>query len=135
MSKIMSKLLGVDYGTEQVGIAISDDEKKQAFVYATIPAESVLEELEDIIEKEDVETIVLGLPLSLSGAIGPQAEKVQEFGYSLEDALPVLVEYEDERFTTKVSADLASAMGPDVDDHQLAAQEILQTYIDRTINV
>ena len=131
----MSKLLGVDYGTEQVGIAISDDDKKQAFVYATIPAESVLEELEDIIEKEGVETIVLGLPLSLSGAIGPQAEKVQEFGYSLEDALPVRVEYEDERFTTKVSADLASAMGPDVDDHQLAAQEILQTYIDRTSNV
>ncbi len=130
----MSKLLGIDYGSENVGIAISDENQRQAFVYGTVPSEGVIEELERIIEKEDISLIVIGLPLTLSGVIGPQAEKIQEFGYLLEDTLPVQVEYEDERFTTKVSVELASAMGAGVDDHQLAAQEILQTYIDRKSN-
>jgi putative holliday junction resolvase len=88
-----------------------------------------------MVQDEDVRLVVVGHPLSLSGARGPQAENAEKFAQALKGVLPVPVELHDERLST-AEADrglrAAGAPGPKrrkaVD--RSAATVILQSYLD-----
>ncbi|MEK9170784.1 MAG: RuvX/YqgF family protein, partial [Patescibacteria group bacterium] len=59
------KILGIDYGEKWVGVAISDDERKMAFPYETWENNfKLFSRLNEIIKKEDIYNIVIGLPLN-----------------------------------------------------------------------
>jgi putative holliday junction resolvase len=66
----------------------------------------LLKQLKSIVEEKRVEKIVLGLPRSLDGTLGPQALKCQKFGEDLKSALDVHVELEDESFTSRQADDI-----------------------------
>jgi len=85
-----------------------------------------------IIEQNQVGVIVVGLPISMNGNIGPQAEKVQAFARELSKHTKVPLEFRDERLTT-VSAQKLMKMtgkGRRARDDAMAAALILQEYLD-----
>jgi putative Holliday junction resolvase len=104
----MGRIVGVDYGTVRLGVAISDESKIVARVLTTLLAEKKIEATADKLLQElsklDVEQIVIGLPLRMNGKMGPMGDEVQHFVELLKTKLPYPVVLWDERLTT-VQAD------------------------------
>ena len=79
----MSKVLAIDYGTKRLGLALSDERQRLAFAYLTLPnldlEKQLLPQLKEICDKEDVATIVIGLPLNLSGEQTQTTQLVFDF--------------------------------------------------------
>ena len=98
----MGRILGVDYGDIRIGLAISDLNKIIASPFKTIKNEGfhqLKEEFRNIIIDNDIEDIVLGLPISLSGKGTKQTDKVKDFFKFLED-FNVPVYMQDERLSS-----------------------------------
>lgn len=134
----MSKILAIDYGEKHLGLSISDEEKLWAFPYGKIEKETweqVFEEIKKICQKENIERIVIGLPLSLdSRQPSPWVEKIQKLKIKLEKLTNIAIDYEDERLTTRLAEVLLKAAGRKglkkiVD--KTAATLILQSYLER----
>lgn len=132
----MERILGLDLGEARVGVAISDPLRIIASPYKIIESkkENVEEELFKIIEKYNIKKIVYGLPISLSGEKGRQAEAVNEMIKSLKKIFTKItfVPY-DERFTSKIAKDVLKSkgkknIGKSLDS--LAASILLQNYLD-----
>jgi putative Holliday junction resolvase len=95
--------LGLDVGDKRIGIALSDTLGILAsplFLLEHKDNESDIASILEIVKQYQVERIIVGLPRSMNGTIGPQAEKVKAFGDLLAGQSPVPVEYRDERLTT-----------------------------------
>ena len=132
------RVLGVDYGQRRIGLAVSDALGITAQPIGTAKVSSPREAfgaIEEAVRKHEAVHIVVGLPKSLSGAIGPKARETIRFVAYFQRTLRVPVSLWDERLTT-VSAervlDEAGVSGRrrrgKVDT--LAAQLILQSYLD-----
>lgn len=93
----MGKILSLDHGEKRVGVAISDEMKIIAIPLAVFDLDNVKEDLKKIIEEEEIEKIVVGLPRKMDGDLGDQAVKVQKFVKELEESLNFKqIEFEDE---------------------------------------
>ena len=99
----MSRYLGIDYGEKRIGLSLSDPLKIIASDYDVIlndELDNVLSKLKEIIEKNDVEKIILGLPYNMNGSLGFQAEIVLNFKEELEQFnIPIILI--DERESSK----------------------------------
>ncbi len=129
----MSNILGIDYGEKRIGLALADLEAGIATPYLTLENkgwQEVYRELQKIMSQEDVENIVVGLPLSLSGEESAQTEEAKKFYEFLKNILPIPVALEDERLTSK-QVDSMSKKLRRVDRDAVAAMLILQTFIDK----
>ena len=131
----MSKILAVDYGTKNIGLALSDDDKKISFPYGTISRryhsakyeKKALEDINNICRIENVERIVIGMPLNLAGDVSRMGQKVFLFAQELERKLHLKVEVQDERYTTVEAKRLSQKGARNLDE--LAAQIILDNYL------
>lgn len=124
------KILGIDYGAKHVGLAKGDDKNKIALPFLSLDnkgIENLVGELRELVRDENVEIVVVGYPINLKGGKTGQTREVESFAGKLRDDLDCEVVLEDER----LSSVGAKKMGSDVDEHQLAAQSILQGYLDR----
>ena len=137
----MMRILGIDYGTVRIGIAISDPLGIMAFGVAVLgKGESFdqdIREIKKIIKKYDgVDQIVVGLPKTLAGEIGIAASAVLDFVEALKKEFKVAIDTWDERLTTAdaekmlISAGLSREKRKKVID-QSAAANMLQGYLDR----
>lgn len=133
------RYLGLDLGTKSLGLALSDRLGLVASFYKNInynDEDKLLEEIKEIVIKENVEKLVLGLPKNMNNSLGERAEVTIEFKKKLEESLNLEVILEDERLTTKVAesiliqADLSRKKRKKVIDG-LSAVVILQSYLDR----
>jgi putative Holliday junction resolvase len=132
--------LGLDIGDRRIGVALSDPDGILASPFSVIECrdESLdIEAISDIITKQQVGQVVVGLPRSLDGSLGPQAEKVREFVGKLSEQLKVPLDYRDERLTTVMAQRLKRASGgkkgrKKVSDDAQAAAIILQSYLDES---
>lgn len=127
------KYLGIDHGEKRIGLAIGDDETYIATPFETVEAGSLKETVATItllIKEENIEKIVLGLPITLSGEESGQAEIVRKFGAVLEKESGLKVEYEDERRSSKAAEGLTKGLNMENKD-AVAAMVILQSYLDR----
>lgn len=123
------KYLGIDYGEKRIGIAVSDDGGMLAFPHATVEnTPAAFSEIQRICDEEKVDTVVIGIPVSFSGGISPQARIVQRFGDALAAVVHCPIVYENELFTTTM-AQRSGASKAMVD--KSAAAIILQSWIDR----
>ena len=98
----MGRILGVDYGDSRVGLAISDLNKIIASPFKTIRNEGVkqlTDQLKVIIIDNDIEAIVLGLPVSMKGADTKQTNKVRSFSKLLE-CFKIPIHMQDERLSS-----------------------------------
>lgn len=135
---VKTRRLGLDIGDRRIGVAMSDPQGILASPLTIInrtDEPSDINAILAIIEQNQVGVVVVGLPLSLNGSIGPQAEKVSGFVRELSKHIKVPLELRDERLTT-VSARRLMKMtkkGSKVRDDAMAAALILQGYLDERI--
>lgn len=104
------RILGIDYGLSRIGLSLSDERKIIASSLTTFQAEKKAEQtviklvqfLKDHQDKEgyDLEEIVIGYPLMMSGKTGFLADEVKHFTSLLEQVLPVPIKLWDERLST-----------------------------------
>ena len=104
----MSRVLGLDPGTKRIGAAVSDADRRVATPIEVVARSGDLARdhrvVADLVAEWEVGLVVVGLPLSLSGDVGPAAQQVLTEVGQLRATLPVPVETYDERLTT-VTAD------------------------------
>ena len=134
------KIMGLDYGSKTVGVALSDELLLTAQPTETIKRDSekrlrkTLARIEELVRANHVGVIVLGLPLLPDGKIGERAEKTMEFQRMLAKRLDIEIRLVDERYTTDASNEELKEMGVKQADRkqyidQLAACHILEEYL------
>ncbi len=133
-----TKLLGVDYGSVRVGLAVTDPERKFAFPLTTYHRRGRDEDaafFRDVVEREEVGGLVVGLPLHTDGREGQKAVEARAFGRGLAETTGLPAAFFDERFTTAQaesalwSAGLTHRQRKERRD-RVAAQILLQAYLD-----
>jgi putative Holliday junction resolvase len=100
------KVLALDYGSARTGVAVSDPTGTLARpldVVTKVTTKAGFARLQEIVEREAPERIVVGLPLTLRGEHGKQAQETDRFVSRLRAAVSVPVETFDERFTSMLS--------------------------------
>ncbi|MDZ7372543.1 MAG: Holliday junction resolvase RuvX [candidate division KSB1 bacterium] len=132
------RYLGIDYGTRRIGVAISDPLGLLAHPLTTLEGGSEtsrLERLVEIIRQLDVQAVIVGMPLTMRGEEGKEAERARAFAARLAERIAVPIRAWDERLTTVTAQRKLRSAGrrpsrnrPIVD--QIAAVEILQSYLD-----
>jgi len=135
------RYLGLDLGSKTLGIAISDSTNCIASVYTTIYFDnedynSLILPLKDIIEKEQIGSLVLGLPKNMNNTIGERALITLKFKKILEDNFKMPVIMEDERLTSVISNNVLINANVSRKKRKkkvdgIAAVVILQGYLDR----
>ncbi|MCI5723045.1 MAG: Holliday junction resolvase RuvX [Erysipelotrichaceae bacterium] len=138
----MTRYLGLDLGSVTCGVSFSDT----GFIARTIETirfkpddyNTALDRVLDVVDQMKPDIIVLGLPLLLNDDVGPRAQICLEFGEVLQQESGIPVKMQDERFTTVeaesilLEADLSRKKRKKKID-QLAAVQILQTWLDRNV--
>jgi putative Holliday junction resolvase len=130
--------LGLDIGDKRIGVALSDPGGILASPLTIINCKDEIADIEaviSIISQQQVKQIVVGLPYSMDGSLGKQAEKVKTFTQRLCSYTEVPIELRDERLTTVSARRLMQAISPrktrkKTQDDAIAAAVILQSYLD-----
>jgi putative holliday junction resolvase len=126
----MSRVLALDHGSARCGCAISDPSGTLATPLPVIErpdSKRGLAALARLVDERGVERVVVGLPLTLGGQAGEQAQAARAFAERLERRLNIPVELHDERLTTR----LAERSGGTGDEDSRAAAHLLESYLAR----
>jgi putative Holliday junction resolvase len=128
------KVLALDYGSARTGVAVSDPTGTVARPLGVVEAassEQGLARLVELAREEGVERVVVGLPVTLRGEHGAQAQETDRFVELLREALDVPIESFDERFTTKLARETGRgrAKRPPVPEDAVAAAHLLASYL------
>ena len=124
------RVLALDYGAARTGVAVSDASgtlARPVGVVRKAATEDGLAELARLVAEHDAERVVVGLPLTLRGEHGAQAQETERFVEALRAVVGVPVETFDERFTTA----LAQRFGGNAPEDAVAAAHLLQSWLDR----
>jgi len=133
-----SRLLGIDHGDSRIGLAISDELGAFAHPYRTLQTTpKVIHEIRDIVEREQLSGIIIGLPKNMDGTLGASAAKAKAFGEQLAKVVPttIKIQFWDERLTTREAQRVLHTAGKNTKKSkkmidQVAAQILLQNYLD-----
>ena len=124
------RLMGIDFGTKRVGVALSDDAGLMAFPHAVLPNDAaLLGALEKLIEEKRVEKIVVGHSLNREGAANKVHAQVEEFIGDMTLRCGIPIELEPEQYTTQ---EAIRFQGRNENTDASAAAIILNSYITRT---
>jgi len=135
----MRPVIGLDLGTETIGVAVSDRLRSVATPLETIRRRKFSQDAARVLEiaaGREVTGIVLGLPLNMDGSEGPRAQSTRAFARNLERMTPLPIAFWDERLSTVAAeralleADTSRKRRAQVIDH-VAAAYILQGLLDR----
>ena len=131
------RILALDVGERRIGVALSDLSQTLATPYITSHATPVLiffKKLSQIITQEDVCQIVVGLPISLNGQEGPQAQRIRAFIETLMTQVTLPIATCDERYTSAEAERIMIEAGLRPEQRkaridEVAASIILQDYL------
>ena len=126
------RILGIDYGHKRIGLAVSDESQTFARELSILSPKIFWEKLNDILLDHQIEQIVVGLPLNMSGGKTEKTREVEQFISDLEAQIDLPVETMDERLTSAMAAKIS---GSQKNLDSLAAQILLQNYLDKTKSV
>jgi putative holliday junction resolvase len=132
----MSRVLGVDWGTVRVGVAMSDEEQKLSFpLQHPLESRTAIEEIQKMVEEYDVGKIVIGLPLSLQGQETESTQRTRKFAENVRKKTGLDPEFVDERFSSVASTQaLRQQEVKEKDQRQIkdniAAALMLQKYLE-----
>jgi len=138
-------ILGIDYGGKKIGLAISGQDSRLALplvILKNTGRTEILTELKSICLENQVELIVVGVPISLQAEKretflrqkdlqNDQMREVLDFVSWLKNNIGVPVEIEDERLSTKLANSLGKDLVKKGPDDAVAAMLILQAYLDQ----
>lgn len=125
------RALALDYGVARTGVAVSDATGTLARPVGVVEragSETGLDRVAALVDEHGAEIVVVGLPLTLRGEHGRQAQETQAFVEALRARIDVPVETEDERFTTA----LAQRTGGSAPEDAVAAAHLLQGWLERS---
>jgi putative Holliday junction resolvase len=128
----MTRVLALDYGAARCGCALSDPSRTLATPLPPIerPATRAgMRAISTLVQEHEPERVVVGLPLTLAGERGPQAQETREFAERLRGVLTVPVELYDERLTTRQAARTGGRAAED----SRAAAHLLEAYLARGV--
>ncbi len=134
------RILGLDVGGRRIGVALSDPLGVLANALAVIevkPDGSELDEILTLAQEYEAGRIVIGLPRSMDGSIGEQAQKIQAFAEELAKLTDIPIELSDERLSTSMADQILRSKNKKKTPRQIeqerdavAAAFILQWYLD-----
>ncbi len=127
------RILGIDYGDKKIGLAFGDSSARVAVPLEVIvnEGETTIKKLASRVQEEDIDRVVVGVPLPQGNHSSVQLEKTRDFIATLAQAIPVSVVEEDESFTSAESIRLQREEGAVANEDALAAMLIVQSYIDQ----
>lgn len=132
------RILGLDFGSRRVGVAISDPTGKMAQPLTVIERktrDADIIAISKLIDEYKVDEIVVGIPVSMTGELGPQAQVVLEYIDRLKETIKVPIQTWDERLTTALAeralleSEVKRGRRKEVID-KVAAAAMLQSYLD-----
>lgn len=129
------RIIGLDLGAKRIGVAAADDRTRVAVPVTTIEAGAdPITAIEALIQEQNADELVVGLPLTMTGAIGPQAQVTMELVEKLRDRIALPVHTWDERLTTAQAGRSAPRRGRATKGtgtrDAVAATILLQAFID-----
>ena len=135
----MARILAIDYGLKRVGIATTDPLQIIASPLETVKEHELLTFLKSYLAREKVETIVVGLPKNLQNKDTDSTQAVRKVVQKIKNLFPhILVELEDERFTSKIALNAMLVGGMKKSERRkkenvdkISAAVILQSYLNR----
>jgi putative holliday junction resolvase len=138
-------ILGLDVGQKRIGVALGTVFAEE---YTTLTVKSsaksffdengvkqAIDELNDIINKERIEKIVVGLPMREDGSDSPISKQIKEFSQKVESTLDIPIEFTNETLTSFAAEDLLRDEGLTIKEakqriDQVSAKLILQQYLE-----
>ncbi|HTR81652.1 MAG TPA: Holliday junction resolvase RuvX [Bacteroidota bacterium] len=135
------RILGIDYGSVKVGVAVSDPLRIIAQSVGTYPNNaSLVDKVATLAEEYDVGVVVVGMPFNLKGEKGAKAQEVDAFVEQLKRRLRADVVTWDERFTSRIAEQTLIQMGTTRKQRRtdkgrvdaMASALILQSFLDQT---
>jgi len=137
-----SRLLGIDPGSKNIGIAICDENKKVATPLKTIEKSKfniLLNEINEIIKENQIKGIVIGNPINMDGSIGKSAQSAMDLAKNISKNITIPVTLWDERLSSEGSFKITKELGSNVSNKvkkldKNAAAFILQGAIDYISN-
>lgn len=129
------RVLGIDYGSKRIGLALGDTDSRIATAWSVIPNEgslAILARLHEIVERDRVEAVVIGVPKALRNPNeeNDQLQDVRAFIASL-GSLGVTIHEENEAMSSGLAARQVQEAGEKGKRDDLAAANILQSWLDR----
>lgn len=127
------KVLALDYGAARTGVAVSDPTGTLARPLGVVEraaSDDGLTRVAELVEVQQVERVVVGMPLTLKGERGEQAAETQRFVDALRARLGVPVDVLDERFTTTLAARAPASAAP---EDARAAAYLLESWLARAV--
>jgi len=132
--------MALDVGGRRIGVALSDPTRVLASPLTTLraePRDRALREIAALVLRHEVVEVVVGLPLTLSGEVGPQAHVIQQFAELLKATLSAPIHLFDERLTTVAAERMMLDLGMKPEQRkaridEVAASIILQDFLDST---
>jgi putative Holliday junction resolvase len=95
------RYLAIDYGNRRTGLAVCDPSETIVSPLNVFESnKSLIQKILDVVEKENIKTIVLGLPLNMDDTKGPQARRTIGFSKELESQLEIPILFQDERLSS-----------------------------------
>ena len=137
-----SRLLGIDPGSNNIGFAICDENKKVATPLKTIQKnkfETLIKEINNMITENNIKGIVIGNPINMDGSLGKSSKSVNDFAKNLSKNITIPIAMWDERLSSEGSFKITKELGTNVTDRvkkldRNAAAFILQGAIDYLSN-
>jgi putative Holliday junction resolvase len=126
------KLLGVDYGTKNIGLARASTDVPIALPFGIIDNadhENAMAQLLQMIQTEGIEKIIVGLPFGLDGSENENTKRIRNFFSEMQSRVNTPVEFINEMFSSHASDRLSGGASRD----EKSAMIILQNYLDRRI--
>ncbi len=133
----MNRVIGIDFGRARIGLAISDELGMLAHPLETVRmGREAVTRIATLVREKNVDCVVVGVPKTMSGQLGPAAEQANAFIEKLRAAIPCKIIPWDERLTTVAANRALQDAGKKTREtreyvDQVAAQMILQGYLDQ----
>ena len=131
------RYLAIDYGTKRTGLAICDSAETISSPLMVIQGQKqLLKKISEVVEAENVDAIILGLPLNMDDSTGPQARLVLGFAEQLKNSIDIPIHLQDERLSSfSAEEKLASAEFTRKKKKKrldaIAAAEILEAFLEQ----
>jgi len=129
------RIIGLDLGEKRIGVAAADDRTQVAVPVTTIDAGGdPITAIASLVEEQNADELVIGMPLSMTGAMGPQARLTMEVVEALRERIALPVHTWDERLTTAQATRSAPRGGRAAEKKgardAIAAAILLQAFLD-----
>ncbi|HNZ86292.1 MAG TPA: Holliday junction resolvase RuvX [bacterium] len=107
----MKNYLGIDYGISKIGLALSDSETKVCLPYKILNEFEFWNSIQNIIEENNIDEVVLGIPKNLNNEETQQTQITMNFFEKLKNTINKKIHLEDERMTSKFANEIKKNIG------------------------